>query len=409
MRDFRDAKSMAQTLRASLADKALAITHSESLEITSRMLGIADWNTLAALLKHAPGASPPAATPRPDQSMPYPAIPIRDFVPFPSMTFPLFVGREKTKQALEQAFASQRDIVLAVQRDSEVNDPGFDDLHEVGTLASVLEVEQLADETLKVLVQVHRRVAIIRFLGSSGAYQAAIADLVEGPVPESADLIREAAARFRSYAAAHALTIATTTPPFDRIRDPGRLADVIVAQMILPLRSRQALLATLNPVQRLQQVHDLMDSAVAPPQSAELEATLARAHADAVRRRHKLVTLEHLLLALAEDVDVTSVLATCHVNVGFLQDSLAGYLDTGLARLVTEQAQDAQPSEAFARVLKRAGLQAWETQRPETSGADILVAMFEEWRSPAAHMLVQQRMTQQGALAAMNAGDTPRR
>ena len=93
MRDFRDAKAMAQTLRESLTTKAVTITHGESLELVSRMLGVADWNTLAALL-HAErrDAAAPAAQLRTTTTL-YPAIPLRDLVPFPNATYPLFVGR----------------------------------------------------------------------------------------------------------------------------------------------------------------------------------------------------------------------------------------------------------------------------------------------------------------------------
>src|SRR4029077_4611883 len=102
MRDFRDAKAMAQTLRESLTTNAVTITHSESLELVSKMLGAADWNTLSALLQppHRPGSSPPAASPAGRERTEagcYPAVPIRDFVPFPTAVFPLFIGREKTK------------------------------------------------------------------------------------------------------------------------------------------------------------------------------------------------------------------------------------------------------------------------------------------------------------------------
>src|SRR5262249_21271846 len=99
MRDFRDAKTMAQTLREALTARAVSISHSESLELVSRMLGIADWNTLSAMLQadRRPGASPgasPAADPPVArdriEAARYPAVPIRDFVPFPAAVFPLF-------------------------------------------------------------------------------------------------------------------------------------------------------------------------------------------------------------------------------------------------------------------------------------------------------------------------------
>jgi ATP-dependent Lon protease len=398
MRDFRDAKSMAHTLRESLNDKAMVISHSESLELVSRMLGVADWNTLSAELKDIPR---PLVLPLPGQpngGLRYPAIPIRDLVPFPTMTFPLFIGREKTRQALELAFAGLREVVLAVQKDAAVDDPKFDDLYEVGTLARLMEVERLADDTLKVLVQVQRRVTVSRFVGEHGTFQAEIADIAEGRIPDAPDLVGQAIERFRQYAATHDFRMVATVPPLDQIRDPGRLADVIVSQMLLPLRSKQAVLATLGPVERLEQVLALMDNAVAPERSVELAATLERALAHARERRHGFATLEHLLLAMTDDADGSAAMRSCGVDLGVLRESLIGYIDTGLRHLLTERETDPQPSAAFQRVIQRAGMQAWDMHCPATSGAELLAALFGEWKSPAVQVLVQQHMTQKDAL-----------
>jgi ATP-dependent Lon protease len=259
MRDFRDAKTMAQTLRESLTTKAVAISHSESLELVSRMLGVSDWNTLSALLQAdrrengIPAAKPPA------EAVNYPALPLRDIVPFPTMIFPLFVGREKTRHALDHAFERQREVVLAVQRESAVDEPGFDDVYEVGVLARLLELERLNDGTLKVLAQAYRRVVIRRFIGETGAFQAEIADINEGPIPDAPELIEKAVARFESYTAARQIRTRQTWPPLDQIRDPGRVADVISAYLALPIGDKQSLLATLDPVARLERVDALMD------------------------------------------------------------------------------------------------------------------------------------------------------
>jgi ATP-dependent Lon protease len=190
MRDFRDAKAMAQTLRETLTAKSVTISHSENLELVSKMLGVSDWNTLSALLQR-----PETEAPAPNQliaAASYPAVPIRDFVPFPTATFPLFVGRPKTIAALEQALARHRDIVLVIQRKAAVDEPGFDDICDIGVLATVLELLRLPTGTLKVMVQAHRRVMIRGFVGDAGAYQAEIADISEGPIPEAPELVRNA-------------------------------------------------------------------------------------------------------------------------------------------------------------------------------------------------------------------------
>ena len=93
MRDFRDAKAMAQTLRESLTTKSVTISHSESLELVSRMFGLADWNTLSAMLQSTRRDATTPAGKRPREATSYPAIPLRDFIPFPSVNFAIYVGR----------------------------------------------------------------------------------------------------------------------------------------------------------------------------------------------------------------------------------------------------------------------------------------------------------------------------
>src|SRR5262245_46644241 len=100
MRDFRDAKAMAQTLRDSLQTKDVSISHGESLELVSKMFGVADWNTMSAMLQadrrdgKIPAVNSPAVTEqaaRPEGEIArYPAFPLRDLVPFPTATYPLF-------------------------------------------------------------------------------------------------------------------------------------------------------------------------------------------------------------------------------------------------------------------------------------------------------------------------------
>ncbi|HEY0801533.1 MAG TPA: LON peptidase substrate-binding domain-containing protein [Steroidobacteraceae bacterium] len=259
MRDFRDAKTMAQTLRESLTAKSVTISHGECLEMVSRMLGVSDWNTLSALLQADRRDSGLPAAKRPSDDVSYPAMPLRDIVPFPNTIVPLFVGREKTIRALDQAFERQREVVLAVQGKAAVDDPGFDDVYEVGVLARLLELLRLPDGTLKVLVQAYWRVVICRFIGEAGASQAEIADISEAPIPDAPELIQRAVERFKSYAATREIQIPLSWPPLGQIRDPGRVADIISAHLQLLISDKQSLLATLDPVVRLEGLEALMD------------------------------------------------------------------------------------------------------------------------------------------------------
>jgi ATP-dependent Lon protease len=394
MRDFRDAKTMAQTLRESLSSKAVTISHSESLELVSRMLGVADWNTLSAMLKADRPAADTSAAPR--GTAVYPAIPMRDLVPFPAAVVPLFIGRQKTMQALERAFERQGEVVLAVQKESATDDPTVGDIHPIGALARLLEVQRLPDDTLKALVQISRRVAIRSFVGETGAYQAEIGDLDEGPIPDAPELVRRAVARFKRHAADRHISV-TTWPPLDSISDPGRLADVICQDLALPLRDKQSLLEIIDPVARLERVDALMTAA--PMRAAELGATLRRALAHAAQRRHRHATLEHMLLALADDKDAVAVLRGCAVDLDVLRDGLVRYLDTGLQDLVVAEGEvTPTPTIACQRVMQSADARAREAGRSEVTGADWTVGLFVESRSPAARLLAEQNMTRQAAL-----------
>jgi len=397
MRDFRDAKAMAQTLRETLTTKAVNISHSESLELVSKMLGVADWNTLSALLqvdRRDTGIIPVVG--RSPGTTSYPAIPLRDLVPFPTSTYPLFVGREKTMLALKDAFERQREVVLAIQRNGAVDEPRFEDVYEIGLLAQLLEIERLDDGTLKVLAQGRRRVVIRRFVGETGAFQADVADVSEGPIPDAPELIQHAIKRFESYAAAREIRIPQIWPPLDQTRDPGRVADVISTFVVLPISDKQSLLATLDPVMRLKQVDALMDFST-PPHSPALEVTWRRARDHANQRNHQYTTLEHLLLALVDDGDASAVMRNCKTDLGALKAGLLSYLDNELKDLVIEKGEHAKPTAAFERVAQRAALHALELGQPAVTGANTLVAIFLETRSPAARFLGEQGMSQERA------------
>jgi len=275
MRDFRDAKAMAQTLRSSLSAKAINISHSESLELVSKMFGSADWNTLSAQIEQGRqrmSAAPDAPTDRAPRR--YLTIPMRDLVPFPGGTYPVFAGRPKTLQALDQASKQQREIVITVQRTSSVDDPTLNDVYEIGVLAGILDLVHLGDGTVKALVQVHRRVAVKDFINEGSTYLVNVEDVNEGPIPEAPDLIRTAVANFASYAERNNIEIPQILSPLGQVRDPdlvadvvskrtrnpGWVADVIAGRITLPIGDKQRLLATLDPVRRLEAVRDYLNA-----------------------------------------------------------------------------------------------------------------------------------------------------
>ncbi|GLR86285.1 LON peptidase substrate-binding domain-containing protein [Bradyrhizobium iriomotense] len=396
MRDFRDAKAMAQTLRDSLQIKSISISHGESLELVSRMFGLADWNTMSAMLlaDRRDGKTPPAraqATGLQTGITSYPAVPLRDLVPFPTATYPLFVGRPKTMQALDHAFERQREVVLAIQKESGTDEPGEGDVHAIGVLAQLLELETLPDGTLKVLTQVNRRVLIHRFVTGSGAFEAEVAALGEGPIPDAPELILRAVKRFERYAAARDIRIPGIWPLLEQTRDPGRVADIIATRLRLPMGDKQSLLATLDPVARLKQVDAFMD--FGRPLSPALQATKLRALGYATERHHQYATLEHLLLALLDDADASAVMQDCNADLDAMRTSLKAYVDRGLNNIAAQDGREAKPTAAFERAEQRAEIHAHELGRTAVTGANMLIGIFPETRSPAAQLLAEHRIS----------------
>jgi ATP-dependent Lon protease len=387
MRDFRDAKAMAQTLRESLTTKAVTISHSESLELVSKMLGVADWNTLSAALQaDRRDTIAPVARLKTTTAL-YPAVPLRDFVPFPNATYPMFVGREKTIHALNQAFEGGREIVVAIQREAAVDDPRFSDVYEVGILAQLLELETLGDGTLRVLTRGLRRVALRSFAVESAAYQAEVADVSEGATRDARDLIRRIYQRFQDYTAAHGILVPDIWLFFDQTRDPGQIADTVATRMKLPVRDKYELLAMLDAVKRLERIETLLDMS-ARSVSANYAATKRQALDHADRRSHQYATLEHLLLALIDDAEASAVMRACDADLAGLRQGLVQYLDNELKHTVTDTGS-AEPTPAFKRVDQRAALHAQEVGYAAVTGANALVALFAETRSPAARLLAE--------------------
>jgi Glyoxalase superfamily protein/Clp amino terminal domain, pathogenicity island component len=135
----------------------------------------------------------------------------------------------------------------------------------------------------------------------------------------------------------------------------------------------------------------------APVFSRDLELTLHRALTYANERKHEYATLEHLLLALIDDVDAAAVMEVCQVDLGALRTTLASYVDNELKTLVTGDDRDATPTAAFQRVVQRAVLHVQDLGR-DITGADLLVAIFAETESPAVWLLGQQGMTRYDAV-----------
>src|SRR5271166_6390169 len=132
--------------------------------------------------------------------------------------------------------------------------------------------------------------------------------------------------------------------------------------------------------------------------SRALEKTLRKALSLANERRHEYATLEHLLLALIDDVDAAAVLRACGVELDALRKTVIQYLDTELENLVVETQEEAKATNGFQRVVQRAAFHVQSSGREEVTGANVLVAIFAERESHAAYFLQEQDMTRYDAV-----------
>jgi ATP-dependent Lon protease len=206
------------------------------------------------------GGSPPAG----GDVRVVPLLPLRDIVVFPHMVVPLFVGRARSIQALEDAMANERDLLLCAQREAGEDEPTEDDIHEVGTLGSIIQLLRLPDGTVKVLVEGKSRARIVRFASIEPFFACEIEALSVPPEPavESEALVRTVHSAFEKYVKLNKKVPPETLNAVSAISDPGRLADTIVAHLNLQLDERQELLETAAPAKRLEEVYARMQAEV---------------------------------------------------------------------------------------------------------------------------------------------------
>jgi ATP-dependent Lon protease len=190
-----------------------------------------------------------------------PVLPLRDIVVFPQMIVPLFVGREKSVSALEAAMAADKTVFLLSQKNPGDEDPGVDDLYEVGTVATVLQLLKLPDGTVKVLVEGQSRAERVA-LAADGDYlraEVALRDDVETDPLQLEALLRSAAKQFEAYVKLNRKTAPEIAAQIGAIEDAGRFADTVAANLGLKIADKQALLAEPDVAKRLQQVFAHME------------------------------------------------------------------------------------------------------------------------------------------------------
>ena len=193
-----------------------------------------------------------------------PVLPLRDIVVFPHMVVPLFVGREKSVQALDEVMKGDKQILLATQKNSGDDDPEADAIYEVGVLANVLQLLKLPDGTVKVLVEGKTRARIKRFTGREDYYEAEAYPLEPAttPGPDLEALVRAVTDQFENYIKLNKKIPPEALQALAEVSDPDVLADSIAAHLVIKIGEKQALLEELAVSKRLEQIYALMEGEI---------------------------------------------------------------------------------------------------------------------------------------------------
>ncbi|MFT5482392.1 MAG: ATP-dependent Lon protease [Halieaceae bacterium] len=199
-----------------------------------------------------------------EKAVVFPVLPLRDVVVYPHMVLPLFVGREKSIEALDHAMATDKQVLLVAQRNASDDDPGIDEVYEVGTVSTILQLLKLPDGTIKVLVEGNFRAAIDD-PGLEQTFFAASVTEIESEIDDAGKaeiLHRSIIDQFDKYVKLSKKVPAEVLTSLNGIDEPGRLADTIAAHMNVELEQKQVILEMSDVCERLEYLMGLMDGEI---------------------------------------------------------------------------------------------------------------------------------------------------
>lgn len=194
----------------------------------------------------------------------YPVLPLRDIVVFPHMIVPLFVGRDKSVRALEDVMREDKQILLVTQKDAGLDDPAVEDLYEVGTVATVLQLLKLPDGTVKVLVEGGKRAEITGYVDNPEFFQAygAVREDSDEDDSELEALARSVVTQFEQYIKLNKKIPPEVLVSVNQIEEPAKLADTVASHLSLKISEKQELLETKLVGDRLERIFGFMESEI---------------------------------------------------------------------------------------------------------------------------------------------------
>ncbi len=194
----------------------------------------------------------------------FPVLPLRDIVVFPHMIVPLFVGRDKSVRALEDVMKDDKQILLVAQKNAADDDPSPEEIYDVGTVSTVLQLLKLPDGTVKVLVEGGQRAKIDRFLGNEEFFEAR-ADVIfddEGDNAELEALSRSVVSQFEQYIKLNKKIPPEALVSVNQIEDYGKLSDTVASHLALKISEKQELLEIESIAARMERVISFMEGEI---------------------------------------------------------------------------------------------------------------------------------------------------
>ena len=194
----------------------------------------------------------------------FPVLPLRDIVVFPHMIVPLFVGREKSVRALEDVMKDDKQILLVAQKNAADDDPGPDDIYEIGTVSTVLQLLKLPDGTVKVLVEGIQRARIEEFTETEKFFmvEAGRIDEDTGDERELEAVSRSVVNQFESYIKLNKKIPPEVLVSVNQIDDPSKLADTVASHLAIKISEKQELLEVDSVIERLERVLGFMEAEI---------------------------------------------------------------------------------------------------------------------------------------------------
>ncbi|MDP7417712.1 MAG: LON peptidase substrate-binding domain-containing protein, partial [Desulfobacterales bacterium] len=191
-------------------------------------------------------------------------MPLRDIVVFPGMIAPLFVGRQKSINAVVKAIEKDKKIFLCSQKDPTVDEPTQDNLYNVGTLSKILQMLKLPDGSIKVLVEGGSRCRIKKYFEDEECFSALVEEIEpkKENIHEVEALKKVIISSFESYAKINKRVSKELIPTVTTVESPGKLADILAPHLNLKIDEKQILLETLDVKERLEKIYNTMESEI---------------------------------------------------------------------------------------------------------------------------------------------------